>query len=102
MAEFKIVPLKPTTGAFDTLSAADEIGYGNYRVVKNATTRDSRSRQRGGGWRRLFADETPYNNQDLHDQLTGRLGYYDSFESIASGGGGLAGYNYAYFAPSYT
>ncbi len=90
------------TGAFDTLSSADEVGFGNWRVVKNATTRATRNRQRGGGWRRLFADASPYNNQDLHDQLTDRLGYYDAYSAFASGGGNLAGYTYPYFEPPYT
>ncbi len=89
------------TGAFDTLSSADEIGFGNWRVVKNATTRSTRNRQRGGGWRRLFADDEIYNNQDLHDQLTDRLGYYDEYDARASTGGGLAGYSYTYETGSY-
>lgn len=100
MPEFKTVPLKPLTGIFDTLSSPDEIGFGNWHVVKNATTRSTRNRQRGGGWRRLFADDFPYNNQDLHDQLTDRLGYYEEFNAHAMGGGGLAGYSYPYFVPS--
>lgn len=101
MPEFKTVTLRPMTGAFDTLSSADEIGFGNWRLVKNATTRSTRNRQRAGGWRRLFADDEPYNNQDLHDQLVDRLGFYDSYVGHASGGGGLSGYGYPYFAPSY-
>lgn len=84
-------------GVFDALSSEDEIGFGNWRLVKNSTTRSTRNRQRGGGWRRLFADETPYNNEDLHDQLTGRLSYYDTFSDHAMGGGDLSGYNYPYF-----
>lgn len=101
MPDFKTVPLKPLTGIFDTLSSPDEIGFGNWHVVKNATTRSTRNRQRGGGWRRLFADDFPYNNQDLHDQLTDQLGYFESFDAVAAGGGGLAGYGYPYFAPAY-
>lgn len=100
MPEFKTVPLKPLTGIFDTLSSPDEVGFSNWHVVKNATTRSTRNRQRGGGWRRLFADDFPYNNQDLHDQLTDRLGYYEEFSGHAMGGGGLAGYSYPYFVPS--
>lgn len=102
MPDFKTVPLKPLTGIFDTLSSADEIGFGNWHVVKNATTRSTRNRQRGGGWRRLFADDLPYNNQDLHDQLTDQLGYFEEFSAHAMGGGGLSGYGFPYFFPSYT
>jgi hypothetical protein len=101
MPDFKTVPLKPMTGIFDTLSSPDEIGFGNWHVVKNATTRATRNRQRGGGWRRLFADDFPYNNQDLHDQLIDRLGYFQSFNSHAMGGGNLSGYGYPYFFPPY-
>lgn len=101
MPDFKTVPLKPMTGIFDTLSSPDEIGFGNWHVVKNATTRTTRNRQRSGGWRRLFADDFPYNNQDLHDQLTDRLGYFQSFNAHANGGGNLSGYGYPYFSPAY-
>lgn len=89
------------TGVFDTLSSPDEVGFGNWRLVKNATTRATRNRQRAGGWRRLFADDEPYNNQDLHDQLVDRLGFYDSYVGHSSGGGDQSGYGYPYFAPSY-
>lgn len=102
MPDFKTVTLRPMTGTFDTLSSADEVGYGNWRLVKNATTRSTRNRQRGGGWRRLFADSYPYNNEDLHDQLTDQLNYYDSFSSVAAGGGGFSAYGYPYQAAAYT
>lgn len=99
--EFKSVTLRPMTGVFDTLSSADEVAFGNWRIVKNATTRSTRNRQRGGGWRRLFADISPYNNQDLHDQLTDQLAFYDEYSAHASMGGTLAGYLYAYEVPAY-
>ncbi len=102
MANFKTVTVKPMTGNFDSLSSPDEIGFGGWRVVKNAVTRSTRNRQRAGGWRRLFAEDTIFNNQDLHDQLTDRLAYYDSYSADASFGGGLVGYTYAYQAAPYT
>lgn len=101
MANFRTVSVRPMTGAFDTLSSADEVGFGNWRVVKNATTRSTRNRRRGGGWQRLFAEDAIYNNQDLHDQLIGLLAFYPSYSSHASFGGGLTGYTYAYEAPAY-
>lgn len=101
MADFRTISLRPMTGAFDSLSSADEVGFGNWRVCKNASTRSARNRQRGGGWRRLFADNFPYNNEDLHDQLTDRLGYYDEYSDLARTGGGLTGYSYAYQAANY-
>lgn len=100
MPEFKSITLKPLTGMLDTLSSADEIGFGNWRVRKNAVSRSSRNNQRGGGFRRLFGENAPYNNEDLHDQLTGRLGFYDAYDGHAMGGGDLSGYGYPYSFPS--
>ena len=100
-SSFRKLSVRPMTGTFDSLSSADEVGWGNWRVVKNAVTRNTRNRQRSGGWRRLFADDTVYNNQDLHDQLTDRLGYYDSYSASAFGGGNPIGYSYPYFQPPY-
>ncbi len=101
MAEFRTVTLRPMTGFFDTLSSADGVGFGNFRVVKNAITRSTKDRQRGPGWRRLFADDDPYNNEDLHDQLTDQLGYYDAYRAFASSGGNLLGYAYPYYFAAY-
>lgn len=99
---FKTFSIRPTTGTFDSLSSPDEVGWTNWRVVKNAVTRATRNRQRSGGWRRLFAEDSIYNNQDLHDQLTDRLFYYDAYSALADFGGDLIGYTYAYQAPPYT
>lgn len=101
MANFRTVQIRPMTGTFDSLSSPDEVGYGNWRVVKNAVTRSTRNRQRAGGWRRLFAEDAIYNNQDLHDQLTDRLGYYDSYSATAMSPSVGVGYSYPYFAPPY-
>lgn len=101
MGDFRTITIRPMVGTFDTLSSADEIGFGNWRVVKNAITRSTRNRDRSGGWRRLFADDEIYNNQDLHDQLTDRLGYYDDYTANARTGGGFLSYSYAYQAASY-
>ena len=100
-SQFRTVTVRPMTGTFDSLSSADEVGFGNWRVVKNAVTRNTRNRQRSGGWRRLFADDAVYNNQDLHDQLTDRLAYYDTYSASAFGGGNPVGYSYPYFQPPY-
>ena len=86
----------------DTLSSADEVGFGSWRLVKNATTRSSRNRQRGGGWRRLFADDSPYNNADLHSQLLDHLGYYFEYLGHAMGGGDQTGVGYPYQYPGGT
>lgn len=99
-ADFKTVTVKPMTGVFDTLSSSDEIGFGNWKVVKNATTRATRNRQRAGGWRRLFADDDPYNNQDLHDQLVDQLSYYGQYVAHAMGGTDQIGYGFPYFFPT--
>ena len=99
-ADFKNVTVKPVTGIFDTLSSPDTIGVGNFKVVKNATTRATRNRQRAGGWRRLFADDDPYNNQDLHDQLLDQQSYYGSYVAHAMGGGNQVGFGYPYQYPA--
>lgn len=99
-ADFKTITLRPVTGAFDTLSSPDEIGFGNFKLVKNATTRSQRNRQRAGGWRRLFADDDPYNNQDLHDQLVDRLSYYGQYVAHAMGGMDYVGLGYPYYFPT--
>lgn len=98
--EFKSIPLRPTIGIFDTLSSPDEVGFGNWRVVKNCSTRTTKNRRRGGGWRRFDADANIYNNQDLHDQLTSQQYFYDQYSQEIISGGDLAGYSYPYFAPS--
>ena len=94
MADFKPIPLRPTIGIFDTLSTPEEVGFGNFRVVKNASTRSTKNRRRSGGWRRYDADAEDYNNQDLHDQLTSRQYFYDQYEREIMQGGGFAGYTY--------
>ena len=100
MPPFKSIPLRPFTGVLDTLSSADEIGFGGWRVVKNAVSRSARNRQKGGGFRRLFADDTVYTNQDLHSQLVDQLFYHELYSAHLEGGGDLSGYSYPYFAPS--
>ncbi len=88
------------TGLLDTLSSPSEVGYGNWRVAKNVVSRSAKNRQKGGGFRRLFADDEVYNNADLHDQLTDQLFYFEQFSIPIRGGGNLSGYSYPYFAPS--
>ena len=100
MTPFKSIALRPTTGYFDSLSSPDEVGWGNWRLVKNCVTRAPKNRSRGGGWRRFRADDDQYNNQDLHDQLIGKQSYYDQYTISVDTGGELQGYDYPYFAPS--
>ena len=102
MKPFKSIAVKPMTGLLDTLSSPDEIGFGGWRVVKNVVSRSSRDRQRSGGFRRLFADNVPFTNSDLHDQLVDQLFYYDAYTGHAMGGGGLSRYSYTYFSPPIT
>lgn len=99
MADFKSITIKAMTGVMDTLSSPDEVGVGNFRLVKNATTRATRNRRRAGGWRRLFADNDPYNNQDLHDQLIDQQSYYGNYVAHAMGGGDQVGVGYPYQYP---
>ena len=100
MTPFQSKDIRQTTGYFDSLSSPDQVGWGNWRLVKNCVTRSPKNRSRGGGWRRFQADADRYNNQDLHDQLVGQQSYYDQYSISVEQGGGLDGYEYPYFAPS--
>lgn len=98
---FKSIPIRPIVGTLDTLSEPDAVGFGNWRLLKNICARSERGLQRAPGFRRFLADQSPYNNHDLHDQLVDRLSYFDSYSQTINLGGDFAGYQYPYFAPSY-
>lgn len=99
-AQFKEITLPSLTGAFDALSTNDAIGVGNFRLRKNFSVRSPTKLCRRGGWTRFFDETTPYNNQDLHDQLVGLQGYYDQLTGFFNIPGGVCGYSYPYFTPS--
>jgi len=98
---FRSIKLRSLAGVFDARSQPDETGADAYRLVLNAANRGRRKRCRRGGWRRLFADiNDPYNNSDLHDQLTGLQFYYEEFSIPINVPGQQTGVQYPFFFPS--
>jgi hypothetical protein len=100
--EFKEIPIRPLVGLFDAQSPASDADLGSFSLVKNFSTRGTRKRCRRGGWERLFAESTSFNNQDLHDQLVSEQVYGTLFTTSSSGGGDLVGLSYPYFYPPYS
>lgn len=91
-AAFSEVVTAPLTGHFDARNPADQIQFGDFRLVKNFMMSNDRKLCRLGGWRRLFDDDTgTYNNQDLHNQLVSQLYYKESYSSILNSGGAWTG-----------
>lgn len=99
-SQFKELTLPNLNGHFDALSTSDAIGWGNFRLRKNRSARSPTKSCRRGGWTRYFADQTPYNNQDLHDQLLGTQSYYTELTGFFNIPGGVCDYAYPYFTPS--
>jgi len=98
---FKSVKLRSFAGIFDTRSQPDETKADGFRLVLNSSIRGRNKRCRRGGWRRLFSGvNDPYNNSDLHDQLTGLQLYYDEFSIPISIDGTQTGVQYPFFFPS--
>lgn len=97
--QFREITIPSLVGTFDALSTSDSIGVGNYRLVKNASTRGPRKRCRRGGWTRFYSEISPYNNQDLHDQLLDKAVYYQDLSAFINEPGNIYGYSYAHFQP---
>lgn len=53
----------------DVRSLPEEVPFGGYRFLQNVTANAVGKLCRGEGYQRLLPDASPYNNQDLHDQL---------------------------------
>lgn len=62
------IPIVPVSGFLDTRSDPDETPFGGYRRANNVEVTSKRRLCRARGWTK-HRDQTPYNNQDLHDQL---------------------------------
>lgn len=74
---YKTVNIKPVSGPLDMRSEPDQVPFGGYRRRINWEITDSGKPGRTRGFRKLFGDVSPYNNQDLHDQLLSLQIYYD-------------------------
>ncbi|HYE32115.1 MAG TPA: hypothetical protein VEH27_11850 [Methylomirabilota bacterium] len=69
---FRTVDLQPLAGPLDTRSSADSLPFGAWRRRENFDVNVAGRLCRSFGWRKLMGTTTPYNNQDLHDQLCGQ------------------------------
>ena len=68
MAQPKGIPVAPLTGLLDTRSSPDSLPQGALRMRQNMQTVAEGKLRRGCGWTKALS-QTPYNNQDFHDQL---------------------------------
>lgn len=74
---YKTVNIKPVTGPLNMRSEPDQVPFGGFRRRINWEITKSGKPGRVRGFEKLLADVTPYNNQDLHDQLLTLQTYYD-------------------------
>jgi len=64
------IPVAPLTGVLDVRSSPDAMPANSLRMRQNLQTVADGKLRRGTGWQKAFSGAiTPYNNQDLHDQL---------------------------------
>lgn len=70
-ASYKTVNIKPVTGPLNMRSEPDQVPFGGFRRRINWEITDSGKPGRVRGFQKLLASVSPYNNQDLHDQLCG-------------------------------
>lgn len=89
--QFKPIPLKPLTGALDVRSRPDLMTPGSVRFRQNFASPQDLKLCRRAGWEKLLS-QTPYNNQDLHDQLLPLQQYYADFVPVASGANDVTTY----------
>ena len=68
MSHPKGIPVAPLTGIFDARSSPDLLPQGALRWRQNFQTTGEGKLRRGCGWTKAL-NQTPYNNQDFHDQL---------------------------------
>lgn len=89
---YRTINIKPVTGPLDMRSQPDEVPFGGYRRRINWEITDSGKPGRVRGFQKLLADATPYNNQDLHDQLLTLQKYYDDLTVPDSRGPSVTAY----------
>lgn len=68
---------RPLTGLLDNRSNPDDMPPFSFRLRKNLWQPEERKLCRMPGWTKLFS-ASPYNNQDLHDQMLAAQQYYAS------------------------
>lgn len=89
---YKTISIKPVTGPLDMRSQPDEVPFGGFRRRINWEITDSGKPGRVRGFQKLLADASPYNNQDLHDQLLTLQQYYDDLATPDSRGPSVTAY----------
>lgn len=62
-------PISPLTGPLDTASPPSLLPFGTWRWRQNLSIKLGGKLARSYGWQKLLGQITPYQNQDLHDQL---------------------------------
>lgn len=82
--EFKPMQLKPLTGWLDVRSTPGDIAPGSLRWRQNFEVNEDGNLCRLPGWQK-FLSQSPYNNQDLHDQLLLLQQYYDETDPVSAG-----------------
>lgn len=68
MSQPKGIPVAPLTGILDIRSSPDLLPQGALRWRQNMQTVGENKLRRGEGWMKAL-NQSPYNNQDFHDQL---------------------------------
>lgn len=100
---FKDFKTRPLDGAFDVRTPSGELNFYDFRIALNMDLTEQRKRCRMGGWQKLLSD-SPFGflNQDLHDQMVGCQGYYESFSFTGVYQAVLTGYSYPIWYPGTT
>lgn len=67
---FQTAELGPLTGLLDVRSLPHEVNYGSFRWRENVAITAQGKACRRPGFEKMLGEVAPYNNQDLHDQLS--------------------------------
>lgn len=70
---FNTVELGPLSGQLDTRSLPHEVAYNGFRWSESMAVNSAGKVCRRPGYERLHSEASPYNNQDLHDQLSASI-----------------------------
>lgn len=78
MSQTKDYRQEVLSGGMDTRNPDGNVSPDSYRLLVNVDGSDSRRIGRLPGWRKYGADQSCFNNRDLHDQLIGAQTYQES------------------------
>ena len=84
MASVKTTVFRPLNGTLDLRASPDDMAEGRVRWRQNIAMRDNRRVSRRSGFKKLFSD-SPYHNEDLHDQLLRLQSYYQPLDPVPDG-----------------